>query len=104
MIEQIFSVMKKRFKILTLPQEYNPETQAQIVCMLRVVHNFMKINNPDDPLFKDNTLELDSDMGDTVANQCAGSWEWKRAAAQRDKITCDMWKDYRSKKRHTHRS
>ena len=68
MIEQIFGVMKKQFKILTLPQEYDLDTQAQIMCVLGVVHNFMKINDPDDPLFKDNTLELDLDTGDTVAN------------------------------------
>ena len=104
MIKQIFGVMKKCFKVLTLPQEYNLETQAQIVCALGVVNNFMKVNDPDDPLFKDSTLELDPDMGDTAANRRAGSRERARAAARREKIARDMWKDYRYKKRLVHRS
>jgi len=104
MIKQIFGMMKRCFKVLTLPQEYNLEMQAQIVCALGVVHNFMKVNNPNDPLFKDSTLELDPDMDDTAANRCAGSWEQARAAAQREKIAHDMWKDYCYKRRLVHRS
>ena len=55
----------------------------------------MKIHNPDDRLFKENNLELDSDEGDTIAKQCDGSRvEWAQAAAQRETIVQAMWKDY----------
>ena len=93
--------MKRRFKILTIPQEYDLDTQAQIVCALAVVHNFMKIHDPDDRLFKENNLELDSDEGDTIATQRDGSRvERAQVAARRETIAQAMWKDYQSKKNH----
>jgi len=97
--------MKKCFKVLAIPQEYNLKTQAQLVCTLAVVHNFMKLHDPDDPLFKDKNIgsELDSEGDDTAATQATGSQreplEAKRAMVHRDKITHAMWKDYRSKKK-----
>ena len=72
MIERIFGVMKRCFKILTIPQEYDLYTQAQIVCALAVVHNFMKINDPDDPILTE-TLEMDLEIDDNVTTQCAGT-------------------------------
>jgi hypothetical protein len=92
--------MKKRFKILTIPQEYDLDTQAQIVCALAVVHNFMKTNDPDDPLWTE-TLELDSETDDTVTAQRAGTrGERARAAAHREAIALAMWEDYQSKRSH----
>jgi len=104
-IKQIFGVMKKRFKVLAIPQEYDLKTQAQLVCALAVVHNFMKLHDPDDPLFKDKNIGLESDLegDDTATTWATGSQreplEAKRAMAHRDKITHAMWKDYQSKKK-----
>jgi len=97
--------MKKRFKVLTISQEYNLKTQAQLMCTLAVVYNFMKLHDPDDPLFKDKNIgsELDSEGDDTTATWATGSQrehpEAKRAMACRDKIAHAMWKDYWSKKK-----
>jgi len=95
--------MKKRFKVLTIPQEYNLKTQAQLVCALAVVHNFMKLQDPDDPLFKDNTIGSESEADDTATTQPTGSQresgESKRAMVRREKIALAMWKDYQSNKK-----
>ena len=105
MIKQIFGVMKKCFKVLAIPQEYDLKTQAQLVCMLTVVHNFMKLHDPDDPLFKDKNIgsELDLEGDDTTTTQATGSQreplEAKRVMVHRDKIAHVMWKDYWSKKK-----
>ena len=103
-IERIFSVMKKRFKVLTIPQEYDLEMQAQIMCALAVVHNFMKIHDPGDQSFKDDDMVFDSD-GDNSITTWPGSVgskrESARAAAHRETITHAMWEDYQSKKART---
>ena len=102
MIKRIFGVMKKRFKVLTIPQEYDLKTQAQIVCALGAVHNFMKLHDPDDPLFKDKTIGSESEEDDTMTTQHAVSEaEGKRATARRERIALTMWKDYKSKKNRT---
>lgn len=80
--------MKRRFKVLTIPQEYNLNTQAQIVSVLTVVHNFMKIQDPDDPLFKDKTLGSESDTDKSMTTQ--GEVDWDSMSAWRDKIAQDM--------------
>ena len=90
--------MKKHFKVLRIPQEYDLETQAQIVCALAVVHNFMKIHDPDDPLFKDKTIGEGSDGGNTTTPTRVGSRsEQVRVAARRDAIAHSMWENYHSK-------
>jgi len=80
--------MKRRFKVLTIPQEYNLNTQAQIVSVLAVVHNFMKIQDPNDLLFKDKTLGSESDTDKSMTTQ--GEVDWDSMSAWRDKIAQDM--------------
>jgi hypothetical protein len=46
--------------------KYDPETQAQIVYMLAVVHNFIKIHDPDNPSFKDNDIVFGSDGDNSI--------------------------------------
>jgi hypothetical protein len=43
-IERIFGVMKKRFKILKGGGEYTPETSATLVYVLAGLHNFIRIH------------------------------------------------------------
>lgn len=47
-IECIFGVMKKQFKVLHDGCEYPIETQAQLVPALAALHNFIRIYDPDD--------------------------------------------------------
>ena len=67
---------------------------------LAVVHNFMKIHDPEDPLFKDKTLGSDSDTDESDTNQYGGMQQ-DRFSARREKIALDMWKAYRPKKKRT---
>jgi hypothetical protein len=49
-IEQIFGVIKKRFRIIQLPPEYSSEIQSCIPPALCLVHNVIRIHDPDDLL------------------------------------------------------
>ena len=91
--------MKRRFKVLTIPQEYDLSIQAWIVSALAVVHNFMKIQDPNDLLFKDRTLGSESDTDESMTAQ--GEVDWDSVSARRDKIAQDMWKDYQSNRKRT---
>ena len=55
-IERIFGVMKKRFRVLLLPQEYPIVTQVQLVSALAVVHNFIRLFDPRDKELNDKQI------------------------------------------------
>ena len=52
-IERIFGVIKCRFKVLVIAQEYSLETQSQLISGLAVLHNFICIHDPTDTLDED---------------------------------------------------
>jgi hypothetical protein len=94
-IERIFGVAKRRFKVLVVAQEYLLDRQSQLVSALGVLHNFILINNPDD-------LTDDVETQDNFTNALSAHQEERavtnaeraRAAERRDKIANDMWHDY----------
>jgi hypothetical protein len=45
-IERIFGVLKKRFRILLIGPEYDMTIQAQIPAALCALHNFIHIHDP----------------------------------------------------------
>ena len=47
-IKHIFGILKKWFKVLIVPQEYEIKIQAQLVSTLSVVHNFICVHDPHD--------------------------------------------------------
>lgn len=47
-IERMFGVAKRCFKVLVVAQEYSIQTQAQLVGALAVLHNFIRIHDPTD--------------------------------------------------------
>lgn len=63
-IEQIFGVMKKRFRVLLLTQEYSFATQAQIIPALAVLHNFISLHDPGETSELELELEIGSDADD----------------------------------------
>ena len=94
-IERIFGVCKKWFKVLVIAQEYNVETQAQLVSALSVVHNFIRIHDPDDLPENDEEedhSQLNVDIG--RLQHTIGADERGRAAERRDTIAKAMWADY----------
>ena len=96
MIERIFGVIKRRFKVLVLAQEYSLDRQSQLVSALGVLHNFILANDPND------TIPYDVEAHDIVTNALTAHQEERvvtgveraRAAKQRDRIANHMWHDY----------
>ena len=56
MVEQIFGVLKRRYRILLLAPEYSLEIQAQIPSALAAIHNFIRLHDSEE-----GTLEGDID-------------------------------------------
>jgi hypothetical protein len=59
-IERIFGVMKKHFRVLLLPQEYPIEVQVQLVSALVVMHNFIRVFDPRDEELNENHIPRES--------------------------------------------
>jgi hypothetical protein len=95
-IERVFGVCKKRFKVLVVPQEYPLRSQAQLVSALAVVHNFIRIHDlddfPEEEDEEDEGREEDRDIGTLQGNITTN--EHERAVERRDEIAQAMWADY----------
>jgi hypothetical protein len=87
--------------VLTAAQEYPLKDQAHLVSALAVVHNFIRIHDPNDiPLAEDEEdQQANGQAGQTdqadQANQTHPVDERGRAAERRDRIARTMWRDYR---------
>ena len=98
-IERIFGVIKKRWCILTIPIQYSPTAQAQIVTALCALHNIIMVHDPRDVetvRYKNICAE---DDGFGVAESVVGtSLNAERRAAEqaRDEISASMWSDYQA--------
>jgi hypothetical protein len=102
-IVRICEVQKKRFKILGVAPEFSLTTQAQIVLALAVLHNFISIYDPEDPLF-DGEDVIQGDADDPVSDRQQGAITLEGpeqgrlgAAARRDSIAKAMWADNEAK-------
>jgi uncharacterized alpha-E superfamily protein len=91
-IERIFGVLKKRFAILNKPIEYSTEDQAQIVQALGVIHNFIRIHDPDDIPNIEACLDTAVDPSTLASNVSRA--ERDRATQRRDSIAKEMWASY----------
>ena len=99
-IEQIFGVLKRRFRILELPPEYDMSIQARIPAALAALHNFIRVYDPgdidvdvDEPLnFQFGRDPSDRDVGELGSLVTLA--ETARANERRDKIATDMWERY----------
>jgi len=103
-IERIFGVIKRRFKLMSAAAEYNLRTQAKIPCALAALHNYIRIHDPDDDATEDfdflddsttetnpygNLHQESDDLGGHISNA-----EKQRASDRRDDIARAMWADY----------
>jgi hypothetical protein len=79
---------------LVVPQEYEIEVQAQLVLALTVLHNFIRIHDPNDT-FEDDSDDEDVGGEEEVAFRGHATVEERgRAAAYRDSIAKSMWAQY----------
>ena len=102
-IEHIFGVLKKEFKLVQEPCHYKIETQCHIPLALRILHNFYYTHNPhrhNDQLY----IPLEGEInyvaephGDTEPHQHRADIEQSEslnAQSQRDNIAEAMWQQY----------
>jgi hypothetical protein len=96
-IERIFGVLKKRFAALSKPMEYSVEDQAKIMQALCVIHNFIRIHDPDD-IPKINKVDINPEpMHVSGMDNLRGSVsraEREKASRKRDEIAKAMWDSY----------
>jgi hypothetical protein len=93
-------VVKRRWKILVHPPEFDMDVQARILPALATIHNLILKHDPQD------AAELDDNNGDPLPGQRASEdygqlgegpasdAEKAEATAQRDRIAQAMWDDY----------
>ena len=94
-VERIFGVVKRRFRILLLPPEYSMEIQARIPPALCLVHNVIRVHDPNDMMEYRNVLDehILTDTG-SLANGPPTEQARTRANLRRDQIAREMWKAY----------
>src|ERR1700729_427961 len=95
-IERIFGVLKRRFRILLIAPEYNLEIQARIPAALCTIHNFIRTHDVDknvvEPDLGDDEAQNDHDH-DHIASAAAAA-ELDCPFARQDHIAQQMWDDY----------
>ena len=93
-VERIFGVVKRRFRILTHAPEFSLELQARLPAALSALHNFIVVHDPADNEHDD--IE-DPDPGrhlGELAEGPADRAERERTSQRRDEIASQMWIDY----------
>ncbi|VDC03190.1 unnamed protein product [Peniophora sp. CBMAI 1063] len=101
-IERMFGVLKKEFKMACEPSDYSIRTQCLIPSALMLLHNFFRIYDPErhsDELrisTQDELAHAVDPHGDNapVATTAAAASEDARASARRDQIAQAMWRQY----------
>jgi hypothetical protein len=93
-IERIFGVLKKRFRILLLAQEYPFITQAQMVAAVAALHNFIILHDPSEISSREVDTEPNVDDFWSMHQATVPREERTRAAERRDRIAMAMWEDY----------
>jgi hypothetical protein len=96
-IERIFGVLKRRFRILVYPAEIHIDYQARIPAALAAIHNFIRIHDPDE---LEGFAEADDDEQGFFAGELAvgqtRTAEKRRANTRRDEIAAEMWEQYQA--------
>ena len=99
-IERIFGVLKRRFRILVYPAEINIEYQARIPAALAAIHNFIRIHDPDEieGFAGADDIERGFFAGEAgeLAEGEARTAEKRRANTRRDVIAAEMWEQYQA--------
>lgn len=95
-VERIFGVVKRRFRLMIAAPEYSVTTQAKIVHALCVLHNFIRVHDPDD--FEPTDLDACEHLSaqDTAATfgGHVSQAEREEAGLRRDRIAKEMWDSY----------
>ena len=100
-IERIFGVLKRKFRILLLPVEYDLEIQARLPAALSAIHNFTRDLESD--IMEPDNNGAHIDFGNYGGGHGGGQFEAEglgadneEAVAMRDRIAEKMWVDYQN--------
>ena len=94
-IERIFGVLKRRFRILLLAPEYDLRIQAQIPSALCAIHNFILLHDQDEgPLSEER--QLHDQVWHADGEYLDEGEEETEMKVRRDQIAKAMWEDYQS--------
>jgi hypothetical protein len=99
-IKQTFGILKRRFRILELPPEYDMSIQTLIPPSLVALHNFIREFDPQEIQMYDDDPRLELEIAPHLKS--AGELgmglvtpgEMARANEKRDKIASDLWEQY----------
>ena len=96
-IERIFGVLKRRFRILVYPAEIDMDLQARIPAALAAIHNFIRVHDPDELASFTESADLERGFvsGELAAGQTRAA-EKRRATMRRDEIAAAMWVQYQA--------
>ena len=107
MIERLFGILPRWFKILNTVPEYNLETQAQLLLLICALHNFIRhrANGEDDEFYRASDLSEDLEnegngiegyTNDRAENtmENKGTQDIKKMLVERDRRATKMWIDY----------
>jgi hypothetical protein len=90
-IEQIFGVLKRRFRILLLAPEYNFNIQARIPAALCAIHNFNAKYDSNKVLLPENTLGGFDNCHDRVKSAGVEPERASDTSVDHDQIAEMMW-------------
>ena len=107
-IERMFGVLKRRFRILQLPTEYSLEVQAHIPAALAALHNFIKRHDTGTQLHSEpvtgyyeneeilqedfiGTDEVEDLISTDEVEDVRMDESWVES---RDRIAAEMWESY----------
>ena len=94
MIERIFGVLKRRFRILFLAPEYNLQIQARIPAALCAIHNFISVHDPAEDPFPSDDDNDNAPLDHDHQASAAAATEIDEPSTIRDPIAQAMWDDY----------
>jgi DDE superfamily endonuclease len=96
-IERIFGVLKRRFRILVYAAEIDMDLQARIPAALAAIHNFIRIHDPEELTSFTEPVDLERGFvsGELAAGQTRTA-EKRRATTRRDEIAAAMWAQYQA--------
>ena len=96
-IERIFGVVKRKFRIMIAAPEYSLEKQAKIILAICILHNFICVRDPEDI----NEADMAELVEQTPPQQAQEDFSTNITAAEReesmekwDEIARAMWAQY----------
>jgi hypothetical protein len=94
-VERIFGVVKRRFRLMVAAPEYSLETQTKIVPALCVLHNFIRVyDSEENVVLEELSTWAPRRNPEDFSRQGVSAQEKARANTKRDDIAKEMWREY----------